>query len=338
LARKKSGGSRKGGRAKKKRAGTSRARERAKEGAPSGEAATEGTASPDDVQAEPVDEGIEAAEAEVVDLGLEDELDDEEARARIVAEALAFVAEEEAGPTQEGALSGDEASSSDVAEDQDTLAETAKGKSVEPGDAPSPEEDATEADVPRIGAEALLALSEIHAEGLASLPDEVVIDLGESSTPEERDRLLAAAFAHSEMQEAIYRVPVATGRVGRIKAGIASVILLLAAAVAVAPPGVVVPPAPPQISAEDRLRGIRLGLLLQAEQVEAYRARTQELPETLADLPFVLPNIRFVRSSERLYQLIGYTDRGEAVVYDSSVPAPAFARLRPSWVAEPDAP
>jgi hypothetical protein len=337
LARKKSGGSKKGGRAKKKRAGTSRARKRAKEDAPSGEAATEGTAPPD-VEAEPVDEGIEAAEAEVVDLGLEDELDDEDARARIVAEALAFVAEEEAGPTQEGTLSGDDASPADRAEDPDTVAETAKGDSVEPVDAPSSEEDATAADVPRIGAEALLALSEIHAEGLASLPDEMVIDLGESSTPEERDRLLAAAFAHSEMQEAIYRVPVATGRVGRIKAGIASVILLLAAAVAVAPPGVVVPPAPPQISAEDRLRGIRLGLLLQAEQVEAYRARTQELPETLADLPFVLPNIRFVRSSERLYQLIGYTDRGEAVVYDSSVPAPAFARLRPSWVAEPDAP
>ena len=42
--------------------------------------------------------------------------------------------------------------------------------------------------------------------------DEEVVDLGPTSTPEARERLLAAALSHAEMQEARYRVPIDTHR------------------------------------------------------------------------------------------------------------------------------
>ena len=70
-----------------------------------------------------------------------------------------------------------------------------------------------------------------------------------------------------------------------------------------------------------------------ADQVEAFRARSQRLPNSLDEVTFRLPGVRFVRSSNRLYQLIAYTRAGDAVLYDSSSPAREFESITPAWAA-----
>jgi hypothetical protein len=273
----------------------------------------------DRVEAEPAEEVVSAAasdEPEIVDIDLDEEMDDA-ARSRLVAEALEYVAREE-GTSPEGASSDE-------------------GEQVLPEGGTSPEtsgesdEEETDASEPLIGPQALLALSELHAEGLASVPEELVLDLGEAATPEERDRLLAAAMAHAEMQEAIYRVPTKTYRVRHIKFGIAAVIALVAVVVSLRPPAFVVPVPPPSLSVADEVRGVRLALLLQAQQIEAHRVETGRLPTSLAEVAFELPDVRFIRTNSRSYQLVAFGSDGERVVFDSTVPSPDFGRLRDEW-------
>lgn len=155
----------------------------------------------------------------------------------------------------------------------------------------------------------------------------VPLDLGDISTPEARARLLAEALAHAEHQEARYRVPLAdTRRVARWKSVAASVLLVLAGVVAVSPPAWVRPAPPAQLSDAARARGIRLALLLQAQQVEAYRVSTQSLPASLDDLPVALTGIRYAMSG-RSYQLVAFAPDGSAIVYDAADPSPAFRAL-----------
>ena len=168
------------------------------------------------------------------------------------------------------------------------------------------------------------------------MPDELVLDLGDATTAEERDRLLAAALAHAEMQEAIYRVPTEERRSRRIKSTIAAGIFLIAALMAVNPPGLLVPEPPPLLAEEDRGLGTLVALTLQAQQVEAFRVANGRLPRSIAELEGGIPGIRFVRSSNRLYQLIAYTPDGEPVVYDSGSPGPDFERLWRTWATTAD--
>jgi hypothetical protein len=271
----------------------------------------------------------------VLDIGDADDLDDE-ARRLLVAEAVAFVAQEEGSPTVADD-EPDESPAVDVAAEPD-----AEAGAEDPTDPERPQEEAPgdedsasavpEEPGPLIGPQALLALSELQAEGVASLQDEFVLDLGEATTPEERDRLLAAAMAHAEMQEAIYRVPMATHRTRRIKLGIAAAIALVAFFVLIRPPALLVPDAPPGLSDADRTRGMRIALLLQAQQVEAHRIEQGRLPSSLAEVAVQIPNVRFIRSNSRSYQLVVYSADGEPMVFDSTVPAPEFERLRTEWV------
>jgi hypothetical protein len=159
----------------------------------------------------------------------------------------------------------------------------------------------------------------------------IKLDLGEVSTPEARARLLAEALAHAEHKEARYRVPMDTGAALRWKGLVTAAVLVLAAWVAVAPPSWVRPQPPAQINAAARARGIRTALLLQAQQVEAYRVMTQRLPASLDELPAKLSNIGYARSGNRAYQLIGYEPDGNAIVYDSADPAPPFRVLMAAW-------
>lgn len=151
--------------------------------------------------------------------------------------------------------------------------------------------------------------------------------LGEVSTPEDRERLLQATLAHAAMQEAVYRVPLDTGQAHRWKGAIASTIFFIAFVVGLSPPGILVPDAPAQLTVADHLYGIRVTLLLQAQQIEAFRTREHRLPDSLADVAATFPGVRFVKSGNRLYQLIAYTPDGVAVVYDSSTPAPEFEAI-----------
>ena len=159
----------------------------------------------------------------------------------------------------------------------------------------------------------------------------ISLDLGEVSTPEARARLLAEALAHAEHKEARYRVPMDTGTARRWKSLAATGIFVLAAWVAAAPPGWVRPEPPAQLNAAARVRNIRTALLLQAEQIEAFRVRTQRLPNSLDELPATLPGVRYARSGNRAYQLIGYEPDGNAVVYDSTNPSAGFRVLLAAW-------
>lgn len=159
----------------------------------------------------------------------------------------------------------------------------------------------------------------------------ISLDLGEVSTPEARARLLAEALAHAEHKEARYRVPMDTGTARRWKGLAATGIFVLAAWVAAAPPGWVRPEPPAQLNAAARARNIRTALLLQAQQVEAFRVRTQRLPNSLTELPVTLPGVRYARSGNRAYQLIGYEPDGNAIVFDSTNPSAGFRVLLAAW-------
>lgn len=159
------------------------------------------------------------------------------------------------------------------------------------------------------------------------------IDLGPVSTPESRDRLLAQTLAHAELQDARYRVPFSDPRrAARWKGAVAALLILVAATVAVAPPAWVQPEPPAELDDTGRARSIRAALLLQAQQVDAYRIRFQRLPDSLDELPHRLPGLRLVKSGNRAFQLIGYEQDGNAIIYDSADPAPEFGRLVPSWL------
>ena len=186
-------------------------------------------------------------EAEIIDLDID--LDVEEARDLLIAEALAFVESEDAehdtddevGPTLEAASEGSSRESivpESAADRLDEDVDTTDGVPSEDSASGAPsEEQASAEDRPLIGVAAVAALTQMQKEGLVSLPGDLILDLGEATTPEQRDRLLAAAMAHSEMQEAIYRVRTDTGHVRRGKAAIASTIFVLALFLAAVPPG-----------------------------------------------------------------------------------------------------
>lgn len=191
-----------------------------------------------------------------------------------------------------------------------------------------------------IRVERLDAVRDDEAESTSTAPPaaereglEGAIDLGDASSPELRARLLQQTLLHVEKQDARYRVPFADSRkTGRRKGAIAVLFFLGATVLAVAPPAWLRPEPPAQIDAATRTRDIRKALLLQAQQIDAYRVSRQRLPDTLEDLPGRVPGVRYVRSSSRLYQLIAYAPDGHAVVYDSSNPAPEFDRLAARWL------
>jgi hypothetical protein len=201
------------------------------------------------------------------------------------------------------------------------------------------EEVEAEAEAEDVRAEAVeAARPTAHAEPSATAAQTAeaddALDLGPTSTPEARARLLAEALAHADMQEARYRVPTESRRLGRIKGGIALAIFLLAGILVLAPPRFVSPEAPVGVADADRVSGVITALLLQAEQVDAFRVRERRLPLSLDELGVAVPGVRYVRSSNRLYQLIAYAPTGRAVVYDSAAPAPAFGEAEVAWRGE----
>lgn len=258
--------------------------------------------------------------------------DDDEDADRLLAETLALVEAESSGATEEqadpdsvgdveGQPAGDAASDDD--EEVDGTSET---------DAPVDEEATGGQLRPAITPDAIAALRQMQVDGLIDLPSDLVIDLGEATTEEERDRLLSALLSHVEMQEARYRVPIETGRRRRWKGTIASAAVTLAILMAVAPPGILVPDPPVRVTESDRTYGVLVALLLQAQQIDAFRVREQRLPNDLSEVGATLHDIRFVKSGNRLYQLVAYTTDGIAVVYDSAAPAAIFRTVAENWI------
>ena len=146
-------------------------------------------------------------------------------------------------------------------------------------------------------------------------------DRPDTSTPGERERLVAEALAHSEEREAVYRRPLVDGRVWW-KGALAALLLVLAGGLAVAPPTWLGATAPVVLPAATRERGARLALYLQARRVEAFRLTEGRLPVDLEETGGAIPGVRYVRSSDRVYQLVAVGPDGTAVLWDSARPAP----------------
>ena len=185
---------------------------------------------------------------------------------------------------------------------------------------------------PKLSADALLALSEMRSQGFV-MPGERVVELGANTSDQDRDRLIAATMAQVEMQEAIYRVPAAVRRDTGIKAGVAGTLLFVALMVGVWPPGIVVPDPPSTLTERDALTGLRVTLLLQAQQIEAFRVTEDRLPVSLEEAGAPFDGVRYLRSGNRVYQLVAYRPDGEPVIFDSAAPAPEFDALVRSWLS-----
>jgi len=154
------------------------------------------------------------------------------------------------------------------------------------------------------------------------------------SSDEDRAQILAEALAHAEAQEAQYRLPLSDARPpGRWKSLLATVTFVLAGVIAAAPPSWLLADPPAPVTAGERLRGTRATLFLQAQQIEAYRMQNQRLPRSLEELPMRVPGVRFVRSNNRVYQLVAFTRNGETTVYDSTRPE-EFELVAAGWIRE----
>ena len=280
----------------------------------------------------------EGDEGEVAVISIDDEGDDASAREQLIAETLALAAAEEDETGAESRYPPAEPAESGTREPDEESSDTGAVEEPVPngGDPAAPT--AEEPSVPLLTPAALLALSEMRHGDIGTLGAELILDLGEGTTPEERDRILSAALAQVEMQEAIYRVPTETGMADRGKGTIALLLMLMALFVSVRPPALVIPEPPAQLVKADQIYGTRVALLLQVQQIEAYRIREQRLPESLGEVAVVLPGVRFVKSNSRLYQLIAYTPEGVTVVYDSASPASDFERISRNWTTTRDAP
>jgi hypothetical protein len=150
---------------------------------------------------------------------------------------------------------------------------------------------------------------------------------------EDRERILAEALAHAEQQDEQHRIhfPVDPRR-GRWKTPVAMAVLVVAAVIAAFPPrwvaGAPFPvPAPAQLE-----RGLRMALFLQAKQVEVYREREGRLPRSLDEVGARFDDLRFVRSSSRVFQIVGHRPDGTPLVLDSARPTPGLDRAMASWL------
>ena len=145
------------------------------------------------------------------------------------------------------------------------------------------------------------------------------------SQTEERKRILAEALVHAAEHEQRYRT------IGSPPPGIpwkwptAFLLLALSAYLSLLPPGWLAGPTPPTSTQGEMDRGLRAAMWIQAQQIEAYRLRYSGLPLTLADVGPAIPGLIYVRSNNRVYQLVANRPGARRLVYDSARPAAGFA-------------
>jgi len=269
----------------------------------------------------------------VIDLDADEAPDD--AVEKLIAETLATAGvDDEAPETDEPVIDLDASLDADVGDAGEAAAPDAEAAPNEPVEG-SPRATAEAATDQPVIVERSAGGTAQDAEA-AEAAIRALIDLGPTSSPEVRDRLLAETLAHAEHQDARYRVPFSqTPTAGRWKAFLALVVVLVAGAVATVPPRWARPDPPAQLGPAERASNLRLALLLQAQQVEAFRVRVQRLPASLDEVTQTLPGVRYVRSGSRAYQLIAYEANGNAIVYDSASPTPPFGTLAPNWAFPP---
>lgn len=144
--------------------------------------------------------------------------------------------------------------------------------------------------------------------------------------------MLAEVLADASAQdEAFGRPAVGRRRTDRWKASLAVLLLVLAAYLGAAPPSWITPGPAPMLRPRDVDRGTQAALYLEAQQIDAFRVTHGRLPYTLDELAERVPGVVFIRSDNRLYQLVARRPDGSPLVYDSARPAPGFAAAAAAW-------
>lgn len=175
------------------------------------------------------------------------------------------------------------------------------------------------------GAPAAEGPSHLAEGGARPTIEETLAEALAVSTPEDRDRILAAALAHAEIQDAQYRQPHPEAiRTGQWKSMLATVVFILAAWVAVAPPSWALGEERPSVPPTQARRGVEAALVIQAEQIRVFEARNGRLPASLDEVPNRLLGIRYVRSNNRTFQLVAEAPDGGSIVYDAASVGPRF--------------
>ncbi len=163
-------------------------------------------------------------------------------------------------------------------------------------------------------------------------PDDREHPVRRISRVEDRQTLLDETLAHVEAQEAQYHIPVeARERQPAWKPILALVLFVVAGALTLYPPPLLGGSKSASVTPEQREQGLRATLYMQAQQVEAYQLEEGHLPASLSQVPMRFPELGYVRSNDRTFQIVGRLTDGTSVVYDSAVPAPSFAPLASAW-------
>jgi hypothetical protein len=153
------------------------------------------------------------------------------------------------------------------------------------------------------------------------------------SRPEDRERILAEALAHAEEQEERHRIRYPDDpRRGRWKSPVALGILVIAVLIAAFPPRWLASQPLPVPTPAQLGRGLRIALYVQAGEIEAFRAREGHLPRSLDEVDARFDDLLFVRSSGRVFQLVGRAPDGGTLVFDSARPGPDLDRDAASWL------
>lgn len=156
------------------------------------------------------------------------------------------------------------------------------------------------------------------------------------SSAQDREQIIAEVVAHAALQEAQYRQPMADPRKpGGWKIALAVALLVVAGGAAAFPPAWLAG-STPRLTDDDRVRGLMATMHIQAQQLDAFRARTGRLPNSLDELEHTAPEVHYVRSSHRVYQLVVTAPDGRNLVYDSGRPAEDFAAVASGWLPERD--
>lgn len=152
------------------------------------------------------------------------------------------------------------------------------------------------------------------------------------SAEEERERVLQAVIAHAVAQEVRFSSVTPKERVAWWKWGLSGALFGVAVMLLVLPPWWTLTEPPPTLAPGDLERGVRATLFLTAQQVEAFRMERSRLPANAAELGPPVEGVRYVRTDNRLFQLVAFRPNGLALVYDSSRPEPGFEAIAGPWL------
>jgi hypothetical protein len=109
----------------------------------------------------------------------------------------------------------------------------------------------------------------------------------------------------------------------------------LAGYLAQLPPSWLAGPGLPRVADTNRGAGAVAALTLQAEQIRVYQLRNGSLPATLEVMPAYHSGLRYVRSNNRVFQLLAPRPGGGVILYDAARPQERFKAAAAKLLEKP---